>query len=268
VTSVLLRLSGTILAAGLALSSPADSGLHYRAQISLQTDFSVDVWVEGDRARLDVQTSNDPNLAAGTALLTADRGETLVVLIPARQEVFTLPRSVITDFKQRESQRRHITVDPISSEKIGEDAGPRLAGYPTRHLRFHLRLATHQPAAAGELTTHVDVFEHFWLAEQLTQHNTDLVMLSDSSATGVPALDEFLRGQIHDLPGFILKRNLVVTVDDSRNSHQVLRSAYEVTELSVTESPAALFEVPGDFHLRIPPRTPSSPSAATPTQPR
>jgi len=268
VTPVLLRFGGIFLAVWLALSSPAGTGLHYRAQVSFLTDLSVEVRVEGDRARLEVLTSDDPDLAAGTALLTADRGDTLVVLIPARQEFFSLPHSAINDYKQREAQRRHITVDPISIEKVGEDSGPELAGYPTRHLLFHLRLATHQPGASGEIIARVDVFEHFWLAEQLSQHNTDLVMLSDSSATGVPALDEYLRGQIRDLPGFILKRNLVVTVDDSLDNHHVLRGAYQVTELFVADSPAALFEVPGGFHQRIPPRPPSSPPAPTPSQHR
>lgn len=246
------RLGGTALAAWLALAAPAGPALHYHAEVSLVTQFSVDVWVEGDRARLDVQNSNDPNLAVGTTLLTADRGETLVVVNPARQEFFSLPRSVILGFKVREAERRHVTADPIASEKVGEDAGPELLGYPTRHLRFHLRLATRQPTASGELQASMEVFEHFWLTSEIPRHNTDLAMLSDSSATGVPSLDEFLRNQVLELPGFILKRTMVLTVDDAQNSRRVIRSAYEVTQLATADAAAGLFEVPEGFHERVP----------------
>jgi len=261
---VLWRPICSLFVALLAAASPPSPGLHYRAQVSLATSFSVDVRVEGDHARLDIQASDDPNLTAGTALLTSDRGETFLVVNPAKQEYFSLPRSAITTFKQHEADRRRVTADPISSEKIAEDDGPELAGYPTRHLRFHMRMATHQPTASGELTTSVDVFEHFWLAEQLPQHNTDLAMLSDSSATGIPSLDEFLRGQVLELPGFILKRSLVLTTDDSRNNHHVERSAYEVTELSVTDSSPSLFEVPEGFHVRVPQGVAPPPAPAAP----
>jgi len=264
---MLSRFGAIVLAAWLALSVPPDHGLHYRARISSQTDFSVEVWLQDGRARLDVQTSNDPDLAAGTALLTPDRGETLVVLLPARREFFSLPHSAITDSRAREAQRLGISAEPVSIEKIGEDAGPELAGYSTRHLRFHLSLATRRPARSGELTTRVDVFEHFWLAGQMSQRNTDLIMLSDSSAIGVPALDEFLRGQIRDLPGFVMKRNLVVTADDSLSNHQVFRGDYEVTELSRADSSASRFEVPAGFHQRVPAHPQSGPPAAAPVPP-
>jgi hypothetical protein len=261
---VLSRLIGTFLAAWLALVSPPDSGLHYRAQVNLVARFSLDVRVEGDLARLDIQSSDDPNLAAGTTLLTSDRGETFLVVNPALQEYFSLPRSVITNFKQQQAVRLHVTADQISSEKVGEDRGPEIAGYPTRHLRFHLHLATHQARAAGELTTSIDVFEHFWLAEQLSQRNTDLAMLSDSSATGIPSLDEFLRAQILESPGFILRRSLVLTTDDSLQNHRVERSSYEVSDLSVADSPPDLFKVSEGFHQRVPQ---GAPSAAPPPAP-
>lgn len=262
-----LRLVCALFSAGLLLPRPAESGLRYHAQVALPAELSVNVWVEGDRARLEVQASEEPNLAAGTALLTSDRGEHLVVLDSAKQEFFSLPRSVITGFKQHEADRRRIICEPISSEKIGEDSGPVLAGFPTRHLRFHLRLATHQPTTSGELTTQIDVFEHFWLAAEISQHNTDLAMLSDSSNTGIPALDEFLHGQISDLPGFILKRSLVITLDDSLHNHSVRRTSYEVTELAVADSPATLFEIPDGFHQRVPRQAPSARPAASPSHP-
>ena len=265
VTCVFSRLACALVSGWLLFAPPAESGLRYHAQVALPADISVIVWVEGDRARLEIQASNEPNLAAGTALLTSDRGENLVVLDTAKQEFFSLSRDVITRFKQREADRRRVTCDPISSEKVAEDSGPALAGFPTRHLRFHIRLATHQPTASGELTTQIDVFEHFWLTGQIAQQNTDLAMLSDSSDTGVPALDEFLRAQLRELRGFVLKRTLVLTVDDSREHHRVVRNSYEVTELAVNDSPAALFEVPANFHLRVPPATqPAPPSDSSP----
>lgn len=262
-----LRLVCAAFCASVLFPPAAQCGLRYHAQVKLPAGLSVNVWVEGDRARLEVQASDDPNLAAGTALLTSDRGETLVVLNPARQEFFTLPHSVIARFNQREADRRHITCDPISSEKLVEDLGPDLDGYPTRHVRFHLRLTMHQPAASGELTTQIEVFEHFWLATDISLHNSDLVMLSDSVGTGIPALDEFLRAQIRESPGFILKRNLVLSVDDSLHHHRVMRNAYEVTDLALTESPASLFEVPGGFHMRVPAAAQPAPSAPEPSRP-
>lgn len=262
-----LRLVLAAFTASLLFPRSAESGLHYHAQVKLPTDLSVNVWVEGGRARLEVEASDDPNLPAGTALLTSDRGENLVLLNPARQEFFSLPHSVITGFMQREADRRHITCDPISSEKIAEDSGPELEGYPTRHLRFHIHLATHQPSASGELTTQIEVFEHLWLAAEIPQHNTDLAMLSDSDRIGIPALDEFLRNQIREMPGFILKRNLVLTADDSLHNHRVLRMAYEVTDLAVADSPASLFEVPDGFHQRVPPGAQPGPPAASPSHP-
>ena len=268
VNPVFSRLACTLVSGWLLLAFPGESGLRYRARVVLPAEISVNVWVAGDRARLEIQSSNDPNLAAGTALLTSDRGEILVVLDPAKQEYFSLPRDVITRFKQREADRRHITCDLISSVKIAEDSGPALAGYPTRHLRFHIRVATHQPTDSGELTTQIDVFEHLWLTGDLTQQNTDLAMLSDSSATGVPTLDEFLRAQLRELPGFILKRNLVVTLDDSLNHHRVIRNSYEVTELAVTDTPASLFAVPEGFHLRVPQQARSAPPAVSPSHPQ
>jgi hypothetical protein len=233
----------------------------------MPAEVSANVWVEGDRARLEVQASEEPNLAAGIALLTSDRGEHLVVLDSAKQEFFSLPRSVIAGFKQQQAERSHLTCDPILSEKLAEDSGPELAGYPTRHLRFRLRLAAHQLSASGELTTQIEVFEHFWLAAEISQHNTDLAMLSDSYNVGIPPLDEFLHSQILELPGFILKSSVVVTLDDSLHNHGVRRTAYEVTELAVAESPATLFEVPDGFHLRVPRQAQPAPPAASPSRP-
>jgi len=265
---VFARLASAFFAAWLALSAPADSGLHYKAEVSLANTFSIEVRVAGDRARLDIQSSNDPSLVAGTTLLTPDRGDTFVVVDSARREYFSLPRSAIVGFKQREADRLRVTADPISSEKIGEDQGPYIAGYSTRHLRFHLRLASHQARGAGDFNTTIEVFEHFWLAGQLPQHNTDLIMLSDSSTTGLPALDAFLRGQLLELPGFLLKRSVVITTDDSASNHRIDRSSYEVKELAVADSPPEMFQVAEGFHVRGSQATPSAPPPAPGARPR
>ncbi|HYA95213.1 MAG TPA: hypothetical protein VEC95_02970 [Terriglobales bacterium] len=264
VIPVISRLACTLASSWLLFAPPGESGLRYHARIELPAALSVVVWVDGERARMEIQTSNEPSLAAGTVLLTSDSGENLIVLDPAKQEFFSLPHGLITRFKQREADRLRITYGPISSEKMAEDPGPVLAGYPTRHLRFHIRLATHQTASAGESTTQIEVYEHFWVNDEIRQRNTDLAMLADSSGIGFPALDEFLRNQAGDLPGFILKRNLVMTVDDSLQNHQVIRTAYEITELAVTDSPASQFQVPDNFHMRVPQHGQSAPSRPSP----
>lgn len=261
------RLACILVSGWLFLAPPAESGLRYHAQVELPDNLSVNVWVEGDRARLEIQSSDEPNLAAGTALLTADRGDNLIVLDSAKQEFFSLAHDVIARFKQRDTERLHITFSPISSEKFAEDSGPVLVGYPTRHLRFHIRLAARQPTSSGVVTTQLDLFEHFWLTGELPERNTDLAMLSDSLGTGFPELDEFLRSQLRDLPGFVLKRNLVLTMDDSLHNHNVLRAAYTVTEIAVTDTPSSLFQVPGEFHMRVPRPAQAQPPAPQPARP-
>jgi hypothetical protein len=264
---VFLRLIPAVFCVGLLFPSSAQSGLRYHVRMNMRIGLSVNVWMEGARARLEVQTSGDPNLAAGTALLTSDGGENLVILNPARQEFFSLPHSVISGFQLREAQRRGITCDPITSEKMVEDSGPELDGYPTRHVRFHIRLVAHRRTAAGELTAQIEVFEHLWVAAKIPQHNTDLAMLSDSAGIGIPALDVFLRNQIREMPGFIFKRNLVITTDDSLRNHDVLRADYEVTGLALADSPASLFEVPAGFHVRAIPQAQSAAPSAPPSHP-
>jgi hypothetical protein len=259
------RLACSLVSGWLLFAPPAGPGLRYHAQVELPAALSVNVWVEGDRARLEIESSDEPSLAAGTAMLTSDRGENLVVLDPAKQEFFPLSHELITGFKQRAADRLLITCGPISSETLAEDPGAVLAGYATRHLRFHIRLTAHQAAPSGEITSEIDVFEHIWLTEELRQRNIGLTLLSDSSGTGFPVLDEYLRKQLGELPGFVLKRNLVMTVDDSHHNRQVLRTAYEITQLTGADAPDSLFEVPGNFHTRVPQH--GGPATATPSHP-
>jgi hypothetical protein len=237
---------------GLFLASPAGAGVRCKAQVTAESELSLNVWLDGDRARLEVDASDDPNLAAHTAILTTDRGETIVVLNPQKQEFFSLSRAAIHKFKQRESERRRLRVDAITTEKLGEDAGPEMLNHATRHLRFRLTVGLHSPSARGEVASRVDVFLHFWLAPDVNVRNTDLAILTDSSSTGIAALDQFLHDQLAEMPGFILKRSLVVSMDDPAGNHHVVRSTYEVKEMAAVETQASLFEVPAGFHVRVP----------------
>lgn len=246
------------LLAGLLLAAPALAATHYKSKTTTEAGsrsqtMVAEAWIDGSKARIELQQSDNPVMGEGTYLLTQDAGKTLVLVNPkdktyAKWDIDSMLQMVGGMLNAMGGMVKIEISDP-KVEKLLEEPGGALLGIPTTHVRYHTTYVTSVRILAMKNESATDSTQDIWLAPALTEAAFGVWLRSSPPKTGNEMLDKLAASERSKLQGVPLKNVTVTkTVDKKRGRETVTTSETEVTELDRNASaPAGGFDVPAGY---------------------
>jgi hypothetical protein len=243
----------------LGCACPASAGLTYRAYMDkFGQESSFKVWATDDKAKFVVESSSDPSMPPGFAIIVTDGGERLTLLPNEKQSYLQLSREEYKKLLKGKASQKQVRIEnPKLEELVVDEDGGMIAGYSTRHYKIKISLIDHE----ADQTLNFVVFEEFWTAPSIPNPAPYLNMLTQQTS-GIEELDTLL--DYKKFRGLPLKR----TVEIYANGDFGGRSLVEITEVGQSSMPDSIFQVPPGYRKIEMPGQPSESPGAGPRQPK
>jgi hypothetical protein len=158
-----------------------------------------------------------------------------------------------------------IEITNISVEKLLDEAGESIAGYPTRHYQF--KSSWTMVIAESPMTTDISTVEDIWATDQI-EVDAGSAMAFDTSALPASVKELSEAQALKNVEGFPVRQVTVTSTKTNmpsiggiggrmaqRMGQRMMNRAaggdttttIEVTDLEEVDIPAATFEIPADY---------------------
>ena len=258
-TTILLVCYSTLSSAGLTFKQVSTSD-------GKQTG-AVQAWIDGGSSKMEYLESqvDNPLMPPGSYMVVNEQG--MYLINPAERTFARFDMSMLQDITQAVGESGiadTIEITNISVEKVLDEAGESIAGYPTRHYQF--KSSWSMVIAASPMTTDISTVEDIWATDQI-ELPTGPAMAFDSSAMPA-AVKELSQAQALKNVGFPLRQVTVTSTKTNmpsiggiggrmaqRMTQRMMNRAtggdttttMEVTDIEEVDIPAATFEIPADY---------------------
>jgi hypothetical protein len=213
-----------------------------------QANTTIKGWVEGDRAKIEFQASENPMMPAGTYLITSDGGRTLYMVNPEQKSYSKWDMDAMMGFAGGAMKMLGVAFSQPKIEKLAEEKGPSLFGLSTRYYRFRTTYTMTMNFMGMKRSTETTQEEETWATEQLADPGFKAWLNQKPAKTGNAELDKLMEAEIGKMvKGFPLKKITSVTQKDSDGKVQTQKATMEVTSLSKRDVPATAFELPQGY---------------------
>jgi hypothetical protein len=208
----------------------------------------VQAWVDGQHARMDFIESALPQLGSGTYLVSSDGGDTAYYVDPRsktyeRWEIANMIQNMADVMRAMRSQMKVHFEEP-KVEKLLDEPGPRMHGFPTRHYRFRTSYTSHIEMYDTE-TISTEIDEDVWTTTAITEPGL-MALLNKRPSSGDEQLDRIIQEEMDKVPGFPLKRITSTRMDSIKETTES-RTEMQITELKSTPIAASWFEIPKGY---------------------
>ncbi len=258
------RRSSSVLVAALALvvslaaAPAAHAGLHYKADTTLRPEkgspqvTQVEAWVDGPRAKVEFLESNQPMLGAGEYLVTQDAGKTLYLVNPKEKTYakWDLEGMLAMFGNVMESMKGLVNLefsDP-KVEKLAQENGGSLLGYPTTHYRYRTSYTTKIKVLGMHRESSTETVQDLWTTDAFGDSGLGVWLRNGPPATGNEQIDKLISAQMSQIQGFPLKTMSVIKTTGQKGKHETTTTQETVvTELEKTGVPGSTFEIPAGY---------------------
>jgi len=219
-----------------AFASTADAGVEFTASLRSETSGTrlpalgtsvVKGRVDGDKGRLEYQRS--ALLPKGSVVVTTDGAHTAKLYKPKDKDCGDMPLPGATPGGMRAQAAALNRYEDIKVAKQVDEAGPKLHGIATRHLRYAISWVQHPPGASRAVRGTID-FE-LWQAPSLADAAFDL-WLGSALHTGNEQADREIAAAMAAERGAALKRIQRTTLQVEGATPQQSTNTLEVTQLA------------------------------------
>ncbi len=215
---------------------------------------TVQAMVEGDKAHVEFVDSKNPAMEKGNYILTQDAGKSMFMVNPgdktytkwdmeAMMGMAGAAMKAMGGFMQMEFS------DP-KVEKLADEAGEPILGYPTRHYKFRTTFTTTMTMMGRKTVTATVKDEDIWATSKLTDAGFGAWMRKTPPSMGNEQLDKLVKAEMGKIQGFPLRHIMVTANTDGAGKTQTTKMTSEVTELTKTTVPDSVFVMPPDYKER------------------
>ena len=142
----------------------------------------------------------------------------------------------------------NLEVRDAKIEKVSEEPGPELLGYPTKHIRLVTTAGIKASVVVKKFRFHLQITDDVWIAPQLEIHPIEQQWINAQTNTGFEQLDQMLDTWNKKLPAMILKQESVIRLKDQiKEKESIKTEKIEITaieKLDLSKIPAETFRVP------------------------
>jgi hypothetical protein len=214
-------------------------------------DSVAKIWAEGGQAKLEWDESNNPIFTKGTYMLVNEKGEMIFVNTEKRTyskfDLASMTESMEQMMGAANKLGFKMEVENPKVEKVLEEPGGEILGYPTTHYRWHTTytMVMHLIPPMPDRRSESDSVEDVWTTTAI-----QLPSATTKAFTGIgggPTMKELRKlmdAAKAKMTGFPLKSVTVSTGSHGRGSHTMTT---EVKDLKKTDIPASTFAIPADY---------------------
>lgn len=250
-----LLLSAFLLA---GLAAEARAGFHYKATTRTEStagrgmgDVKVEGWVEGDKAKVEFRESGNPVFPKGGYLITKDGGQSMFLVDPSEKTYmrFDLRAMMGAAGGMMEGMGPLLKFDVSNPkvEKLGEEDGGQILGYPTRRHRYRtsysMTVKVFGMGRAQAIVSEDDV----WMTDKLSDKAFGVWLRAEPLRTGNAQLDKLIDAETSKAQGFALKRVMTQTATDKGGKATKTTTTMTVDLLESANPPASAFEIPAGY---------------------
>lgn len=239
---------------------PSFAGIHYKSVTKTEggggknpADVQVEGWVSGDNAKVEIQESANPMLQEGAFLITKNGAKTIFLVDPKEKTYAEWdPAAMLGAAGAVLNGVGPLVKFEFSEpkvEKLLEEAGPAIAGQPTRHYKYRTSYTMKVKVFGMGNETAIVSEEDIWATSQLQDPALSVWLRADALKTGNEQLDKLIASDREKINGFPLKTVVVSTSTNKKNNKQTTsRTTMEVTQLDTNATvPASAFEIPAGY---------------------
>ncbi len=211
------------------------------------------VIVDGDKARIEVRGEDGEKRADTPYVLTVDGGNTWIIAgsgnvvcskIDTTSFFNEIGASITRLDKLVGAKLNNTTVD-----KVLEEAGPEILGYPTTHIRLVSSVNVKARVLVfKKLEYSVEVTEDLWFTPKIEVHPIERKWIDAMVQTGYEQLDKLVKAQVSEIGGTILRQESSMTLFDvikkDEDSRTEKATVTAIDELEPHEVPEDTFKVP------------------------
>jgi hypothetical protein len=237
-----------LLAVLFAVQSHA--GLQYTVQTKTEggkrgVEQTMQMTSDGDKAHMEF-IQGGPMKSGEGYLLTQDGGKTMFMVSPKEKTYMKWDMDAMMGMAGAVTSMMKMEVTDPKTEKLLDEAGTPILGYPTRHYKFRTSYGMSMTVMGFRSASTVVRDEEAWTTTKI-----DTSALSSwvkkVPKTNNESLDKLMREQMDRMKGVPLKTINVQTTTDKNGKTQTSTTTMEVTEIKELKPAASLFEIPKDY---------------------
>jgi uncharacterized protein DUF4412 len=242
----------------LAGAVPARAGLRYQAVTTSEgragrgNEMKVEGWVSGDKARVEFKESGNPMAKSGTYILTKDGGKTLYLVNPEEKTYaqwdLNAMLGMVGGIMNGMGPILKLEFSDPKFEKISEEDGGTLLGFPTRHYKFRTSYSMKMRVLGFGNASDTVTDQEVWATTKFADPGLKVWLRSEPPKTGNEQFDKLIAAEAEKqrVSGFPLK-SVSTTTTTQRGKQTVTHYALEVTQLETKPVPDASFEIPAGY---------------------
>jgi hypothetical protein len=253
--------SRTFLAAStllLALAAPAFAGLHYTAETTTSPEgqkaqvIRVEGWVDGEKAKVVFQESDQPMLSEGAFLLTQDGGKTVLLVDPEEETItewdLQAMLGMVGGIVQGMQGIMNLEFSDVKVEELEQGSGGELLGYPVTHAKYRTTYTTSIKVLGMKRASTTETVQEVWTTDAFGDPALGIWLRSEPPTTGIEDLDALIAAEMEKAEGFPLKTVAVSTTTGQKGKREsTTRSETVVTVLEEVAVPEPTFELPAGY---------------------
>ena len=228
-----ITMQSTTEAAKPSRSTKAESG-----------DNTIRMTTAGNKARIDFEAGQMPGMGDGGYLVTKDAGKSFYMVSPKEKTYMKWDMEAMMGMAGAMGNMMKMQISDPKVEKLVDEAGQAILGYPTRHYKF--RTSYHMSMSVmgfkNEMTINKE--DETWTTTKL-----DTAVLgawfSRAPKTQNAEMDKLIEAEKGKMTGVPLKMLSIQTSTDNQGKATVTRTTMNVTEIkTVADVPV---EIPADY---------------------
>ena len=242
----------------LALAAPAFAGIHYQAETTTAPEGSkpqviqVEGWVDGEKAKVVFQESDQPMLSEGAYLLTQDGGKTVLLVDPEEETItewdLQAMLGMVGGIVQGMQGIMNLEFSDVKVEELEQGSGGELLGYPVSHAKYRTTYTTSIKVLGMKRASTTETVQEVWTTDAFGDPALGIWLRNEPPTTGIEDLDALIAAEMEKVEGFPLKTVSVSTTTGQKGKRETTtRSETVVTVLEETAVPEATFELPAGY---------------------
>ncbi len=183
----------------------------------------------------------------GNYLLTKDAGKKVLMVNPRQKSFSSWDMESMMNLAGSAMKMMNMKISNQKIEKLLEEDGGQVAGFPTRRYRFRTSYTMEMNFLGIKQSSTTVQEEDVWVTKKLSDPGLNFWLSKRDVQTGNEQLDAMIKAEMSKVEGFPLKRIITTTARDSSGKETVGKMSSEVTEIKSASPSAAVFEVPAGF---------------------
>lgn len=201
---------------------------------------------DADKARIDFTEGNAPGGGKDGYLVTQDAGKTFTMVSPKEKTYMKWDMDAMMGMAGAMGNMMKMQVSNPKVEKLLDEAGEPLLGYPTRH--YKTRTSYHMSMSVMGFKNEMDIAkeDETWTTTRLDV-STLGAWFNKMPKTQNEELDKLVQAEKGKMNGMPLKMLSVQTTTDSQGKASVTRSSMIVTDIKKIGASEVSVEIPSDY---------------------